>query len=866
MEEFNWGKPKTSAENLVPEIQDVLNDTGKPCEVNKLPMQEENVNHPRPSEGELSPTSSTENSPTNVERLEESTMTAADLQYHEQSSIEPSRSSSYKSSDVEKSVTVTVDESHDTIESASATVSNDVATWKKLSSKERDALAVMAPQPIPKDLPKDTKNRSFPMSIFSKRMPNGETVERDWLVWSETGKCLYCFCCCLFSTKPPSSAFSEFSHPQLGCKDNWRKLYEKTQTHERSQMHISNYMIWRDFLVSAENKRGIDALQQQALSAEKERWRQILRCLLEVTLFLAERNLPFRGSSSTVGDLDNGLFLGTLELVSSYNPTIKEHLDTVKKYQERGERMQAHYLSWQSQNEFLSLCAKKIMNKIISEIEQSYYYGLIVDGTPDVSHTEQLTFVLRYAVLKNGNWEVVERFLTIKDFEKKKGEDICQVIFSILKEHKINIDRCRGQGYDNASNMSGCYKGVQALFLEKNPQAFYAPCSAHSLNLCGVHAVEVAPEIKLFFGNVQKLYNLFSASPARWKILKDTTGVSLHSLSKTRWSARIDAVRPLVKNHKKMLEALSKLQTELDLTAEAYSDSECLLMWMNSFEYILMATFWFKTLQCIDDVNKILQFADISIAEEAKYLGSLHQDVQTLRDSWENLLEEAKLVSSALDQTTTLQEKRSRKTTRRNPNEAEEHVHSTQEEAFKVNVFYKALDTLLLQLSERFKAVEELADMFEFIVNPPVNPSNEIVKEQAKRLAESYPNDVIEEDLEEELRHYAKFFQDLGVKAVAKKNKAIALLNYIFEKKIESLYPQICICLRIFLSIPVSVASGERSFSKLALIKSRLRSTMTQERIANLMVLSIEHRLARCLNFEDLIDSFAAEKARKKIF
>lgn len=124
----------------------------------------------------------------------------------------------------------------------------------------------------------------------------------------------------------------------------------------------------------------------------------------------------------------------------------------------------------------------------------------------------------------------------------------------------------------------------------------------------------------------------------------------MHSLSKTRWSARIDAVRPLVKNHKKMLEALSKLQTELDLTAEAYSDSECLLMWMNSFEYILMATFWFKTLQCIDDVNKILQFADISIAEEAKYLGSLHQDVQTLRDSWENLLEEAKLVSSALDQ------------------------------------------------------------------------------------------------------------------------------------------------------------------------------------------------------------------------
>ena len=152
--------------------------------------------------------------------------------------------------------------------------------------------------------------------------------------------------------------------------------------------------------------------------------------------------------------------------------------------------------------------------------------------------------------------QVVERFLTVKDFEKKKGEDICKAILSILGDDKIDIGKCRGQGYDNGSNMSGCYMGVQALFMEKNPQAFYAPCSVHTLNLCGVHAVEVAYEIKLFFGNVQKLYNLFSGSPSLWKILKDTAGISLHSLSQTRWNARIDAIRSLVKNHKKMLEAL----------------------------------------------------------------------------------------------------------------------------------------------------------------------------------------------------------------------------------------------------------------------------------------------------------------------
>lgn len=96
-------------------------------------------------------------------------------------------------------------------------------------------------------------------------------------------------------------------------------------------------------------------------------------------------------------------------------------------------------------------------------------------------------------------------------------------------------------------------------------------------------------------------------------------------------------------------------------------------------------------------------------------------------------------------------------------------------------------------------------------MNPPVNTSNEVVKQQVKQLAESYPTDIIKDDLKEELCHYAKFFQYLGIGASAKKDKAIALLNYIFEKKIEPLYRQVCICLRIFLSIPVSVAFFQRT-------------------------------------------------------
>ena len=123
----------------------------------------------------------------------------------------------------------------------------------------------------------------------------------------------------------------------------------------------------------------------------------------------------------------------------------------------------------------------------------------------------------------------------------------------------------------------------------------------------------------------------------------------------------------------------------------------------------------------------------------------------------------------------------------------------------------------------------------------------------------SYGNDLSLEDLEKELRHFVKFSQSIG----PTRNKGLTLLNLIYEKKLESLYPQVCICLRIFLPIPGSVACGERPFSKLALIKNRLRSTMTQDRLSSLIALSIEHELAKPIDYDNIIDQFATKKARK---
>jgi hypothetical protein len=68
------------------------------------------------------------------------------------------------------------------------------------------------------------------------------------------------------------------------------------------------------------------------------------------------------------------------------------------------------------------------------------------------------------------------------------------------------------------------------------------------------------------------------------------------------------------------------------------------------------------------------------------------------------------------------------------------------------------------------------------------------------------------------------------------------------------------------LTISVTSASAKRSFSKPKLIKTYLKNIMTQNRLSELAMLSIENEMASKFNFVLIIDDFAAKKSRKKMF
>lgn len=94
---------------------------------------------------------------------------------------------------------------------------------------------------------------------------------------------------------------------------------------------------------------------------------------------------------------------------------------------------------------------------------------------------------------------------------------------------------------------------------------------------------------------------------------------------------------------------------------------------------------------------------------------------------------------------------------------------------------------------------------------------------------------------------------------------AFEFLSFIVKWDFSDSLPSLSLAMRIYLTICVSVASCERSFSKLKLIKTYLRSTMSQNRLTNLAILSIEKEHTKNIDFNDLIETFSAIKARKHL-
>ncbi|KAE9545541.1 hypothetical protein AGLY_001084 [Aphis glycines] len=110
---------------------------------------------------------------------------------------------------------------------------------------------------------------------------------------------------------------------------------------------------------------------------------------------------------------------------------------------------------------------------------------------------------------------IEEHFIGFIAVDSTTGEHLTNIILHELKSNGLDIQDCRGQGFDNGANMVEINKGVKTRILNINPKAFFAPCGCHSWNSILVDAAKSSITAKTFFGFIQKMYLLFSKSSKR---------------------------------------------------------------------------------------------------------------------------------------------------------------------------------------------------------------------------------------------------------------------------------------------------------------------------------------------------------------
>lgn len=683
---------------------------------------------------------------------------------------------------------------------------------------------------------------------FYRKLKNNENILRTWLCYSPKKEALYCFCCLLFAK--PGESKSKFVS-ESGLKRYW-ELSRLVPKHENGPVHRRAQDAWKELAIRTRLQATIDAETQSQIRTEEHSWREILKRILDVILYLAKQNLAFRGHDESESSSNRGNFLELIKLLARYDPVLREHVVRM----DSGSK-QVSYLSPGIQNEFIGLVGTHVRTTIIEKVKAAKYFSIIFDSTPDTAHIDQTSQVLRYVSIEGKSVTVNESFIEFVETKGKTAEDIYNLILKKLEDDGLNIMDCRGQGYDNAAVMKGKHTGVQKRILELNPKATYIACSNHSLNLAGVHASKAQANCDTFFGTIDRLYAFFAGSTHRWDVLTEVTGISMKRLSDTRWSSRGDSVQVVAKDFMNILKALENL-TATDENSATRSTAASLIEALKSFKFLVYLGFWSPVLVEVVDAQVYLQKKGLNIHDCAQKLKALETLLREQRDDIAKLgIEYAEKMCAELNLPTDPQNRT--RTTKLLPGEKRNTSDAplTYKDLMQ-NEVRTCIDCVTSEMANRFQQMHEIAERFSFLT-----PSKLLNREVSINvdLVDSDDADIAE--IPRERQRLIHFIEAAQTTVSLKEQGPLELLQFIQQFELADSVPNLVVLLRISLTIAISVATCERSFSKLKLIKNYLRSTMGNERLSSLAIMSIERDTADTVDFEDVINSFAAMKARK---
>eukprot|EP00795_Rhopilema_esculentum_P015975 gene15975-biopygen5349 len=227
------------------------------------------------------------------------------------------------------------------------------------------------------------------------------------------------------------------------------------------------------------------------------------------------------------------------------------------------------YRSKTTQNELINICGEFIISKLRSEIHEARFFSVLADEAADISNIEQMPLVIRFV---DNQAKIREEFMGfIPCSEGMKGKDIANTILQAVEGFGLDMNLCRGQGYDGAGNMAGKCSGAAARICQSHPNAPYTHSGSHVLNLCVASACKIQV-VRNMMGHVHVVTEFFNSSTTRFEILKKVIREVLPAsrrshlidVCRTRWGERIDGLDVFLELYDAVVRSLETIMLNLD--------------------------------------------------------------------------------------------------------------------------------------------------------------------------------------------------------------------------------------------------------------------------------------------------------------
>lgn len=667
--------------------------------------------------------------------------------------------------------------------------------------------------------------------------------------------------------------------------------------HAQSRMHLPSMERFNSFKSESPSvhEQLVGSAQAAVSRKEKERKenRAIVEVIFDVIRHLAKQNSAFRAKDESMESMNQGNFLEELKFLAKYHMPLKKWMEEHPK--------NVSYFSHTTQNEMIGIVSEIIESMIKFEVKSAKYFSIQCDEV--TSHKRAfMSIIVRYVF----QCTIFERCVGLVRVDSLKGKNLAETTIEILQDLGLSLKDLVGKGFDGASNMSGKDEGVQRHLTNAGAdKSFYFHCFAHRLNLVLEKSInEIAP-VKDLFDTIGCIYRFMEGSPKRHaayeKMLQAksiTKGkTALHSFSDTRWTARSDNLETVVNTMPALLAMLKEMSDEGDSAAEG------LLIRMQKFKFVLGCQILRKFFLLSRSISEYLQHEDMDLVTAVSGIDSLKSSLSALRNEKqyarfitdaERYCQENMLSMDGFDKEDGAPSKRRRTIPAcfRDGSSflhddglvaaAQAQVASTSGQAsstFKRDFYLPVLDRLVSELEKRFSsdACKLLSDAS--VLHP--TKFDETNVEKVASIAEWYgfksemaANEFVLLSKSNEVASWKKeYFDYVKEKETAENNQITkkpqawlclpTLLNVFKTNSLHNLYPNIFNVVKVVATLPVTVASCERAHSKIKIINNYLRASMSDDRLENLVQISIERDMADRIELDSLVDKFKAAGSRK---